>query len=361
MAFTRREFGQTMAGAVALGRGRVAFQQPSAESGSLTDVPGIRVGHATDPRRPTGCTAILFDSAAAAGVDYGGTAPGESQGVMLQPVSPVDRIHGLFLSGGGVLALPSAGGVLRYLIERKVGFDWGTPELRIPIVVSAVIDDLSIGVGDPRIHPDADLAYKACAAASTARVAEGTVGAGAGATLGKMHRGRGLGGMKGGLGTASVKLGDVVIAALAVVNAAGDVLDWRSGRIVAGARKSDNTFADSVDAMRAIVMKTPGAPLEDPVLRSTTLSVVATNVELTKTALTKVAIMANCGAGRAIRPYHTNGDGDQLFAVSTAKIQRPDVSLTVIGALAADLIAEAIVRGVRTATGISGWPAVRDL
>jgi L-aminopeptidase/D-esterase-like protein len=280
---------------------------------------------------------------------------------MLQPVSPVDRIHGLFLSGGGVLALPAAGGVLRHLIEHKVGFDWGTPELRIPIVVSAVIDDLSIGVGDPHIVPDAELAYKACAAASTARVAEGTVGAGAGATCGKMHRGRGLGGMKGGLGTASVKIGDVVVAALAVVNAAGDVLDWRSGRIVAGARKSDNTFADSVEAMRPAIMKTPGAPLEDPALRSTTLSIVATNVELSKTALSKVAIMANCGAGRAIRPYHTNGDGDQLFAVSTAKIQRPDVSLTVIGALAADLIAEAIVRGVRTATGINGWPAVRDL
>ena len=361
MVFSRRQFGQTMAGAVALTRAGAAFQQQPADSGSLTDVPGLRVGHATDPRRPTGCTAILFDSAAAAGVDYGGTAPGESQGVMLQPVSPVDRIHGLFLSGGGVLALPSSGGVLRYMIERKVGFDWGTPELRIPIVVSAVIDDLSIGVGDPHIVPDAELAYKACAAASTARVTEGSVGAGTGATVGKMHRGRGLGGMKGGLGTASVKLGDVVIAALAVVNAAGDVLDWRSGRIVAGARKSDNTFADSVDVMRAIVMKTPGAPLEDPALRSTTLSVVATNIELTKTALTKVAIMANCGAGRAIRPYHTNGDGDQMFAVSTMKIQRPDVNLTIIGALAADLVAAAIVRGVRAATGISGWPAVRDL
>src|SRR5690349_16647358 len=125
-----------MAGTVALGRASAAFQQPPADAGSLVDVPGIRVGHATDPRRPTGCTAILFDPAAAAGVDYGGTAPGESQGVMLQPGSPVDRIHGLFLSGGGVLALPAAGGVLRFLIERKVGFDWGTPELRIPIVVS---------------------------------------------------------------------------------------------------------------------------------------------------------------------------------------------------------------------------------
>ncbi len=206
------------AGALAPWRASTAQTAPS---GSLTDVPGIRVGHFTDSRRPTGCTAILFDSAAAAGIDYDGSAPGESQAVLLQPVSPVERIHGIFLTGGGVLALPSAGGVLRFLEERKVGFDWGTPDLRIPIVVSAVIDDLA--VGDPHIRVDDQSAYKACAAATAGPVAEGNVGAGAGATLGKMHRGRGLGGMKGGLGTASLKLGDVVLGALAVVNAAGDV------------------------------------------------------------------------------------------------------------------------------------------
>ncbi len=358
IAFTRREFGQAVAGGVALARGR-PMQAPASAAGSLTDVPGLRVGHFTDTRRPTGCTAILFDTAAAAGVDYNGSAPGESQVVMLQPVSPVDRIHGLFLTGGGLFALPAAGGVLRFFDERKVGFDWGTPELRIPIVVSAVIDDLA--VGNPRIRPDDEAAYKACGAASPGPVAEGNVGAGAGATVGKMHRGRGLGGMKGGLGTASLKLGDVVLGALAVVNAAGDVLDWRTGKIVAGARRSDGTFADSVDVMRAIVLRTPGAPLEDAALRSTTLAVVATNVELTKTALTKLAMMANCGASRAIRPYHTTGDGDQLFAVSTARLQRSDIPLTVLGSLAADLVAEAIVRGVRAATSVDGWPAVRDL
>ena len=354
---TRREFSQAMAGTVVLAGAQGQQSLPSA--GSLTDVPGIRVGHFTDTRRPTGCTAILFDNAAAAGVDYDGSAPGESQVVLLQPVSPVERIHALFLTGGGVLALPAFGGVLRFLEERKVGFDWGTPDLRIPIVVSAVIDDLA--VGDPRIRPDAQAAYAACAAASTGAVAEGNVGAGAGGTVGKMHRGRGLGGMKGGLGTASLKLGDVVIAALAVVNAAGDVLDWRSGRIVAGARRKDGTFADSVDVMRPLVAGTPGPGLDDPALRSTTLVVVATNVELTKTPLTKMAMMANCGGARAIRPYHTTGDGDQLFAVSTAGIRRPDVSLTTLGALAADVVADAIVRGVRAASGVEGWPAARDL
>ena len=354
--YTRREFGHAMAGAVAIASGRPAQQTQPAARGSLTDVPGLKVGHFTDRRRPTGCTAILFDAAAAAGVDYNGSAPGESQVVMLQPVSPVERIHALFLTGGGVLALPAAAGVLRFLDERKIGFDWGTPDLRIPIVVSAVIDDLS--VGNPRIRPDDEAAYAACGAATTAPVPEGNVGAGAGATVGKMHRGRGLGGMKGGLGTASLTLGDVIIGALAVVNAAGDILDWRSGRIVAGARRPDGSFADSVEAMRAIVTKTPGAALDDPALRSTTLAVVATNVDLTKTALTKVAMMANCGGARAIRPYHTTGDGDQLFAVSTGKLQRTDLSLTILGALAADLVAEAIVRGVRAATSVEGWPAV---
>jgi L-aminopeptidase/D-esterase-like protein len=359
--YTRREFGQVMtASAATLARARVESQSSAASAGSLTDVPGIKVGHYNDTRRATGCTVILFDSAAAAGVDYDSSAPGESQGVLLQPVSPVERIHGLFLTGGGVLALPSSAGVLRFCEERKIGFDWGTPTLRIPIIVGAVIDDLA--VGDPHIRPDPEAAYKACVSASSGPVAEGNVGVGAGATVGKMHRGRGLGGMKGGLGTASVKLGDVVISALAVVNAAGDILDWRSGRIVAGARRADGSFADSVEVMRGIVTGASGdAPVADPALGSTTLGVVATNVALDKTPLTKIAMMANCGAARAIRPYHTTGDGDQVFAVSTGRLQRPNLQLTVIGALAADVLAEAIVRGVRAARGVEGWPAVREL
>jgi len=359
--YTRREFGTALAaGGATLPRAFTGHQSPPDPAGSLTDVPGVRVGHYTDTRRPTGCTAILFESAATAAVDYNSSAPGESQGVMLQPVSPVDRIHALFLTGGGVLALPASGGVLRFLEEHKVGFDWGTPGLRIPIVVGAVIDDLA--VGDPHIRPDADAAYKACAAAAASPVAEGNVGAGAGATVGKMHRGRGLSGMKGGLGTASLKIGEVVIAALAVVNAAGDVLDWRSGRIVAGARRADGSFADSVEVMRGIVAGTSGdAPINDPALGSTTLAVVATNVTLDKTPLTKIAMMANCGAARAVRPYHTTGDGDSLFAVSTGRLARPNLQLTVLGALAADVVAEAIVRGVRAARSVAGWPSASGL
>jgi L-aminopeptidase/D-esterase-like protein len=360
MELTRREFGHTVTSSAAAATWRTLRPAPATQSdrtGSLTDVPGIKVGHYTEVRRPTGCTVILFDTAAAAGVDYASSAPGESQGVLLQPVSPVDRIHAMFLTGGGILALPSSAGVIRYFEERNLGFDWGTPGLRIPIVVGAVIDDLA--VGDPKIRPDNDAAYKACLAATNGLVAEGNVGVGAGATVGKMHRGRGLGGMKGGLGTASLTLGDVVIAALAVVNAAGDVLDWKSGRIIAGARRADGSFADSVEVMHGIVRGNAAGPLDDPALRSTTLAVVATNVSMQKTALTKVANMANCGAARAIRPYHTTGDGDSLFAVSTGQLNRPDVPVTIVGALAADLVADAIVRGVRAARSVEGWPAIQ--
>jgi L-aminopeptidase/D-esterase-like protein len=324
-------------------------------------VPGLRVGHWTDARRPTGCTAILFDPEASAGVDYNGSAPGETGIVLLQPVSPVETIHGLFLGGGGMFGLGAHPGMIRYLEDQKRGFDWGG-SVRVPVVPGAIIDDLVLG--DPTIRPDPQSAYKACETASTRPVEEGNVGAGAGATVGRMLRRYTAGGMKGGLGTASLRAGEVVIGALAVVNAAGDVLDWRTGRIVAGARRPDGQgFADIVDVMK----RTTGTAnagddvIHDPALRSTTLVAVATNIALTKTQLTKVAMMANCGAARAIRPYHTTGDGDQLFAVSTRRLTRDDVNVTTVGALAAEVVAEAVLRAVTTAASVEGWPAARDM
>ena len=212
----------------------VEAQQPLPSAGSLTDVGGLRVGHFTDTRRPTGCTVILFDKPATAGVDYDGSAPGESLGVALQPVSPLDQIHAILLTGGGPMALGATAGVVRYLEERRVGYDWGVPNIRVPLVLGAVIDDLAIGDGRIRVGPDES--YRACEAAAAGVVAEGNVGAGSGATVGKIFGGRGMKGMKGGLGTASARLGDVVVAALVVANAAGDILDWRQGSIIAGAR-----------------------------------------------------------------------------------------------------------------------------
>jgi len=286
-----------------------------------------------------------------------GGAPGTRETDLLDPKNSVEHVNAIVLAGGSAFGLDAAGGVMRYLAERQIGY--ATSAGPVPIVPAAILFDLNVGQR-PDVRPDAQCGYDAAARAGNGPIEEGSVGAGAGATVGKMHRGRGLSGMKGGLGTASLKLGDVVIGALAVVNAAGDVLDWKSGRIIAGARRANGTMADSVEVMReALTEKRPGPPLEDNALRSTTLAVVATNVTLTKTALTKLAMMANCGAGRAIRPYHTTGDGDQLFAVSTAGLTRTDIALTTLGALAADVIAEAIVRGVRAAESVEGWPGLR--
>ena len=363
---SRRHFLHGIGGVATLAATRqpvpsAAQSSPPARTGSLTDVGGLRVGHFTDPRRPTGCTAILFDKPATAGVDYDGSAPGESLGVVLQPVSPLDQIHGIFLTGGGPMALGATSGVVRFLEERQVGYDWGVPNVRVPIVVGAVIDDLAIGDGRIRVGPDE--AYRACQAASADPVAEGSVGAGTGATVGKMFVGRGMAGMKGGVGTASARLGDVVIAAMVVLNAAGDIVDWRQGAIVAGARTADGRgFARSVDVLRRDLEARGAAltPLADEPLRATTLAVVATNVALSKTHLTKLAMMANTGAARAINPYHTQGDGDQVLTVSTG-LSKANVSLTALGAIAAEVVADAILRAARMATSVAGWTAVRDL
>ena len=336
-------------------------QTPATSSaGSLTDAGGLRVGHFTDPRRPTGCTAILFDEPATAGADYDGAAPGESLGVMLQPVSPLDQIHGILLAGGGPMGLAATAGAVRYLDEQRIGYDWGIPNVRVPIVVGAIIDDLSIGDGRIRIGPEE--AYRACQGASAGPVAEGSVGAGAGATVGKMLVRRGMPGMKGGVGTLSTRLGDVVIAALVVVNAAGDIVDWRRGAIVAGARTADGRgFARTVDVLRReLDARGDAAWLADDPFRATTLAVVATNVSLTKTQLTKLAMMTNTGAARAIHPYHTQGDGDQVLTISTGLLRSP-ASLTALGAIAADVVADAIVRAVTAASGVPGWKAVNDL
>lgn len=360
----RRDFVGALAGAAAVAPSVDADQDTVAPGspGSITDVPGLKVGHFTDVRRPTGCTALLFDEPAAAAVDYDGSAPGESLVVMLQPVSPVERIHAILLSGGGVFGLGAVPGAMRFLEERKIGYDWGAAGARIPLVVGAIIDDLA--VGDARIRPDAESAYKACAAASAGPVGEGNVGAGAGATVGRMLQGQGMPGMKGGLGTASLRLGDVTLGALAVVNAAGDIFDWRTGTIVAGARRPEGGgFAGTVETLKRNLGggKPHGrADVDDPALRSTTLVVVATNLAYSKPQLTKIAMMANAGGAWTIRPYHTTGDGDQLFAVSTGRLTA-DVPVSVTGALAAEVVAEAIVRGVRAARSVEGWPAATDL
>src|SRR5213080_1648963 len=366
--FTRRQFNRTLMASLgsAWARDVVAARSPRETQlpislGSITDVPGIKAGHYTDSRRPTGCTALLFEGKATAGVDYDGSAPGSHLGVLLQPVSPIDTIHGILLTGGGPMGLSAVSGAVRYLEEHKTGFDWGIPNVRVPIVVGAVIDDLALG--DARIRPDADAAYKSCQAASAAQLEEGNVGVGSGATVGKMLRSKGYSGMKSGVATSSLRLGDVMIGALVVANSVGDILDRHTGKIVAGALRPDGKgFANIGETLKKLAAGAGSASLDvsDLPLRSTTLVVVATNVSFTKVELTKIAMMASAGAARAINPYHTNGDGDSTFAISTNKISS-DLGISIIGALAADLVSETVIRAVTHSKSVEGWVAVRDL
>jgi L-aminopeptidase/D-esterase-like protein len=320
----------------------------AAERGGLTAVEGVRVGSHTLTARPTGCTVVLVEQGAVAGVDVRGAAPATRETDLLDPVNTVQMVHAIVLSGGSAFGLDTASGVMRYLEERGVGFPVGPA--RVPIVPGASIFDLT--VGDWRVRPDASCGYEAARAASTARPLEGSVGAGAGATVGKM-----LGmqrAMKGGLGTAEVRVGELVVAALMVVNAVGDVIDPATGRVVAGARGEDgHTLVDARTLVRS------GLGVEPPVRANTTIGVVATNARLTKTDANRVAQVAHDGFARSIAPAHTPGDGDTLFVIATGAVAPS--SLLVVGELAAQAVAEAVVRAVREATAVEGYPAVRDL
>ncbi len=346
------------AGAAALANGRLFAEAANeqAADGYITDVEGIRVGHFTDTRRPTGCTVILYERGAVAGVDVRGSAPGTRETDLLKPTNLVDRVNAIVLSGGSAFGLDTATGVMRYLEEHDAGF--ATAAGKVPIVPAAILYDL--GVGDPKIRPTAESGYQACKTAASGPVAEGNVGAGAGATVGKLSGGRP---MKGGIGTASIKLTEgLVVAAIVAVNCTGDVIDPRSGKIVAGARTSDGKgFLDIARTLRSgrgvtLTGGRGGAGAGE----NTTIGVVATNARFDKTQMTKVAEMAHDGLARAINPAHTLYDGDTLFALSTGT-STVSANLTAIGALAAEVVTDAILRAVKRATSIPGYPAVRDL
>jgi L-aminopeptidase/D-esterase-like protein len=348
--------GPRLAGAAAVSLGIAiascgALDAESVVNNTLTAVPGITVGHAVMDGRPTGCTVVLAGPAGAvAGVDVRGSAPGTRETDLLDPVNTVDRVHGIVLAGGSAFGLDAASGVMRWLEEHDIGFDMRVA--RVPIVPAAILFDLSIG--DARIRPDAGCGYRAAAAASDAPVAEGNLGAGAGATIGKA---RGLErAMKGGLGSAAIRQsGGLIVAALAAVNPYGDVIDPSSGAVVAGVRTEDGRgLADLRRLMRGGTSAGPG------LRENTTLVIVATNARLSKTQATKVAQMAQDGLARAIWPVHTPADGDTAFALATGTLDA-DASVLDIGALAADAVADAIVRGARAATGLPGLPAARDL
>ena len=334
-------------------------------SGALTDVAGIAVGHFTDPRRPTGCTVVLCPDGAVAGVDVRGAAPGTREIALLSPVNAVEKVHAVLLAGGSAFGLDAAGGVMRWLEEREIGVEVGKTgageragaPIRVPIVPAAILFDL--WVGDPRIRPDAAAGYAACVAAGTTPPAEGSVGAGAGAAVGKLF---GIGrAMKGGIGSASLRVGGATVAALIAVNAIGDVIDQATGAVVAGARSEDGSRP--VGTTQSLLRGDASLPIQ--IGGATTIGVIATDAKLTKAEATKLAQMAHDGLARSIDPVHTMGDGDTLFALATGTAEaKPD--LTLLGIAAAEATARAVLRAVNEAQGLAGpglptLPAVRDL
>src|SRR5580658_1093228 len=346
----RREFSRALA-ALTAGAALPAIEALEAEAaGSITDVQGVKVGHFTESRRPTGCTVLLFEKGATAGVDVRGGSPGTRDIELLNPVNTVQQVQAIFLSGGSAFGLDVASGVMRYLEEHRLGFAMG--DIIVPVVPGAILYDLEIG--DAKIRPTAESGYKACQAATTERVPEGNIGAGAGAAIGKMFGMKQA--MKSGLGSASIRVGDtgIVVGAIVAVNAVGDVLDPQTGKIVAGARKPDGSgFMDSIARIREGYSVQPSGA-------NTTIGVVATNVALDKAQATKVAQMAHDGLARTIYPVHTPSDGDTIFAVATgANSARANPGA--IGALAADVMARAVLRAVINARGIAGLPSYGDL
>jgi L-aminopeptidase/D-esterase-like protein len=325
---------------------------------SITDVPGIQVGHAQDDDALTGCTAILCRKGAVAGVDVRGGAPGTRETDLLNPINLVQTVHAVLLAGGSAFGLDAASGVMRYLEEQKIGFDVGVA--KVPIVPSAILFDLTVGRADRR--PDAQMGYDAAAAASSDAPREGNFGAGTGASVGKMFGAKQA--MKSGIGTASLEIGGgIIVGALIAVNAFGDVVDPETGQIVAGLRSADvgpihlgqaGYFADTLKMMKTFFGRTV---LSFATRSNTVIGVVATNADFTKAEATKMAQMAHDGLARAVRPAHTMLDGDTLFALATGG-KKADVST--VGAYAAEVTAQAIVRAVRMASSAGGLPGLGD-
>ena len=324
---------------------------------SITDVPGIEVGHAQNDEALTGCTVILCRKGAVGGVDVRGGAPGTRETDLLNPLNLVEKVNAVMLAGGSAFGLDAASGAMRYLDEQKIGFNSGAG--LVPIVPSAILFDLGLGRSD--IRPDAEMGYRACLAASSSAVTEGNMGAGTGASVGKM-----LGmkqAMKSGLGSASMKIGKgIVVGALAAVNVFGDVVDPKTGEILAGVRSADvgplhfgaaGYFANTLELMKSFLGRTV---LNFATRANTLLGVVAVNADFTKAETTKMAQMAQDALARTIRPAHTMLDGDTVFALATGGKQ---IDVSTAGAFAAEVLSEAIVHAVQMAAPAGGLPGLK--
>ena len=333
-----------------------AFARPATDNLTLTAVEGVKLGHFTLSERPTGCTAILFKEGTTGSVDQRGGAPGTRETDLLDPVNNVQIVSAISLAGGSAFGLDTASGVMKWLDERHIGYPVGSAGV-VPIVPAAILFDLGFG-SNPKIRPGADCGYRAADVASEKPVQEGNVGAGADATVGKSGgggRGQGGGPMKAGVGSYAIKLPNgLVVAAIVAVNAVGDIIDPATGHVVAGARGADGKLLDARKMLRGAV-----AP-EGRAGENTTIGVVVTNAKLTKVQAQKVAQMANDGLARTIYPSHTPGDGDTIFSAATG-VWDGTANYGQIGALAAEAMAEAVIRAATEATSSGGLPAAREL
>lgn len=326
--------------------------------------PGLRIGHAQDDNALTGCTVVLCEGGAVGGVDQRGGAPGTRETDALHPMHLVERVHGIVLSGGSAFGLDAASGTVRYLEEREVGFD--VRVARVPIVPSAILFDLGLGRAD--VRPGPEMGYEACLNAHTGWPDEGNVGAGTGASVGKI-----LGiehAMKSGIGCARLEIGGgVIVSAIVAVNAFGDIIDPENGDIIAGARRrspeksvsgmdggdDQGKFVDTLQVLKTLIGRTA---MGFASRENTVIGVVATNAKLNKEQINKVAQMAQDGLARTVRPAHTMLDGDTIFALSTGNKK---ANVNIIGAFAAEAFAQAVLRSVRQASPAGGLPSVSSL
>ncbi len=313
------------------------------------EISGIKVGHAQNIEAATGCTVVLCEKGAVAGVDVRGGAPGTRETDLLDPVNLVDKVHGVLLTGGSAFGLDAAAGVMEYLENRGFGFDVGVT--KVPIVTGAVLFDLEIG--NCKIRPDKTMGYDACINSEMDNCwVEGNIGAGTGATVGKLF---GIGNsMKSGLGSYYIQVGDLIVGAIVAVNSFGDIIDPKNGSIIAGALAGDGkTFANSENVM----IKNYNSSGSEPG-KNTSIGVVVTNAQMTKATANKVASMAQDGYARNMRPAHTMIDGDTIFTLATNKII---ADVNVVGVLAARVIEQAVLRAVKEATTLHGIKCYKDL
>lgn len=315
---------------------------------NFIDIEGISVGHAEDMEGATGCSVVICKDGATAGVDVRGGAPGTRETDLLNPVNLVDKIHAVVLSGGSAFGLEASNGVMQYLEEQDIGFD--VTVAKVPIVCSAVLFDLVIG--NPKVRPDKSMGYKACLdSEKNNKDVQGNVGAGTGATVGKI-----LGpdhSMKGGLGSYSVKVGDLQVGALIAVNCLGDVVNPENGKIMAGVIDENLNFIDTEN-----IMISQYREKKNLFSGNTTIGVVVTNAKLTKAQASKVASMAHNGYGRTMRPAHSMADGDTIFTMATGTV---DADINVVGLLAARVVEKAVINAITHAESQYGLMAWKDL